>query len=49
MNEEIFGPILPIIDCDTLDQAIDFINEREKPLAAYCFTSNQKVIEWFHY
>jgi len=47
MQEEIFGPILPIIDCDTLDQALDFINEREKPLAAYCFTGNKKVSDRF--
>lgn len=44
MNEEIFGPILPIIDCETLDEAIEFINEREKPLAAYCFAANKKAI-----
>jgi len=43
MQEEIFGPILPIVDCDSLDQALDFINEREKPLAAYCFTRDENV------
>jgi len=38
MKEEIFGPILPILDCDSLDASIDFIRRREKPLAAYFFT-----------
>lgn len=38
MQEEIFGPILPIIDVDSLDRAIAFITARDKPLAAYLFT-----------
>lgn len=37
MQEEIFGPVLPIIEVDCIDEAIDFINEREKPLALYVF------------
>lgn len=37
MSDEIFGPILPIITIDSLDEAIDFINQREKPLALYAF------------
>lgn len=37
MQEEIFGPILPMIPFDKLDEAITFINEREKPLALYYF------------
>ncbi|MFP3183409.1 MAG: coniferyl aldehyde dehydrogenase [Paraburkholderia sp.] len=40
MREEIFGPILPVIAYDTLDDAIHFINERPKPLALYCFSNN---------
>ena len=47
MTEEIFGPIIPVIDVDGIDEAIDFINEREKPLALYAFTSNSKLIERF--
>lgn len=43
MGEEIFGPILPIIPYETLDQAIDFINDREKPLALYLFTKSKRV------
>lgn len=38
MQEEIFGPILPIIPFDTLNEAIHFVNQREKPLALYLFT-----------
>jgi len=38
MQEEIFGPILPIVDADSLAASIDFIRRREKPLAAYLFT-----------
>lgn len=38
MQEEIFGPILPLIEVSDLDAAIDFIRGRDKPLAAYLFT-----------
>lgn len=41
MKEEIFGPLLPIIAYDSLDKAIDFINQREKPLALYVFSSRE--------
>ena len=37
MQEEIFGPVLPMVSFDTTDQAIKFVNEREKPLALYYF------------
>jgi aldehyde dehydrogenase (NAD+) len=37
MQEEIFGPVLPILTYDTLDEAIDFVNRNEKPLALYYF------------
>ena len=37
MREEIFGPVLPMIEIESLDEAIGFINEREKPLALYLF------------
>ena len=40
MGEEIFGPILPIVTVDGLDAAIDFINDRDKPLALYVFTDS---------
>ena len=40
MKDEIFGPILPIITFDEIDEAIDFINSKDKPLAIYYFGSN---------
>ena len=45
MQSEIFGPILPIFDYDTLASAITFINERPKPLALYLFSQNQQQQE----
>ena len=41
MQEEIFGPILPVIVYDTIDEAISKINGRPKPLALYLFTSDK--------
>jgi len=40
-SEEIFGPVLPIVPYDTLDDAIAFVNGRDRPLALYCFTKNE--------
>ncbi|XP_027855173.1 fatty aldehyde dehydrogenase-like isoform X1 [Xiphophorus couchianus] len=45
MQEEIFGPLLPIVTVQSVDEAIHFINEREKPLALYVFSHNVKLIE----
>ncbi|XP_029030043.1 aldehyde dehydrogenase family 3 member A2b [Betta splendens] len=45
MQEEIFGPVLPILTVSGLDEAIQFINRREKPLALYVFTSDNKVVQ----
>nr|XP_061797186.1 LOW QUALITY PROTEIN: aldehyde dehydrogenase, dimeric NADP-preferring-like [Nerophis lumbriciformis] len=45
MQEEIFGPLLPIVTVSGLNDAINFINERDKPLALYIFSSDNKVIE----
>lgn len=41
MQEEIFGPILPILTFSTLDEAIHFVKGREKPLALYLFTRDR--------
>jgi aldehyde dehydrogenase (NAD+) len=43
MQEEIFGPILPIITYDNLDEAIEFIKEKPHPLALYLFTKSKSV------
>jgi aldehyde dehydrogenase (NAD+) len=45
MTDEIFGPILPIVTFQSLDEAIDFVNARPKPLAAYLFTKAKSVRE----
>ncbi|XP_023620625.1 fatty aldehyde dehydrogenase isoform X4 [Myotis lucifugus] len=44
MQEEIFGPILPIVPVKNADEAIKFINDREKPLAFYVFSHNNKLV-----
>lgn len=44
MHEEIFGPILPVILYDTLDEALAYINVRDRPLALYWF-GNDKAAE----
>ncbi len=43
MQEEIFGPILPIIEFSDLDWTINMVKDRPKPLALYVFTSSSKV------
>ncbi|NKX51290.1 aldehyde dehydrogenase family protein [Arthrobacter deserti] len=48
MREEIFGPILPVLEVEDLDAAMAFINGRPAPLAAYLFSErprNQRVFE----
>ena len=46
MTEEIFGPILPVIEFDNIENIIDFINRREKPLALYYFSESKKNINY---
>ena len=49
MQDEIFGPLLPIMTYENFDEAISFIKKRNKPLALYLFTQNKdsekKVLE----
>lgn len=45
MEEEIFGPILPILTYAEIDEAIDLIKSKPKPLALYIFSKNQQNIE----
>ncbi|XP_028824913.1 fatty aldehyde dehydrogenase-like [Denticeps clupeoides] len=47
MQEEIFGPLLPILTVGSVDKAIDFINQREKPLALYIYSHDSKLIKRF--
>ena len=44
MQSEIFGPILPIIAYDSLDEAIQFVQARPKPLALYIFGKSRRDI-----
>jgi aldehyde dehydrogenase (NAD+) len=43
MQEEIFGPILPVLQVDDLESAIQLIQKGDKPLAAYIFTKNSEA------
>jgi acyl-CoA reductase-like NAD-dependent aldehyde dehydrogenase len=43
MHEEIFGPILPVVEFDDLDEAIYLLNDRSPPLALYLFTQERSV------
>jgi acyl-CoA reductase-like NAD-dependent aldehyde dehydrogenase len=45
MQEEIFGPLLPIVSYDNLDQAIAFVNARPRPLALYYFDNDRSRIQ----
>lgn len=47
MQEEIFGPVLPIMTVASLDAAIARINAHDRPLAAYLFSDNQKSRDQF--
>ncbi|MEJ8734276.1 aldehyde dehydrogenase [Mediterraneibacter sp. ICN-202921] len=46
MQEELFGPILPVLSYKTLKEAVHFVQKRETPLALYIFTRNSKVADW---
>ena len=43
MKEEIFGPVLPVLTYETMDEAIEKINSMSHPLAIYIFTSKRKT------
>jgi coniferyl-aldehyde dehydrogenase len=45
MREEIFGPILPVKAYDELDEAIDYVNSGERPLALYAFAADEGVAD----
>ncbi|KAI7728858.1 hypothetical protein M8C21_026449 [Ambrosia artemisiifolia] len=47
MSEEIFGPLLPIVTVEKIEDGIEFIKSRPKPLAAYLFTNSKKLKEEF--
>lgn len=45
MQNEIFGPILPILPFKEMDEALKFVQQREKPLAFYVFTEDARTAE----
>ncbi len=45
MHEEIFGPLLPVVPYDTLDDAIAYINDRPRPLALYPFGDDSAAVQ----
>ena len=44
MQEEIFGPILPVLTFESTEEVIDTVNSREKPLALYIYAQDKAVI-----
>jgi aldehyde dehydrogenase (NAD+) len=46
MTEEIFGPILPVLDVPSLKSAVSFINKRPRPLALYMFSKKSKNVDY---
>lgn len=45
MQEEIFGPLLPVVSYQSLEQAIEYVNQGDRPLALYFCSHNNKNIE----
>jgi len=45
MREEIFGPLLPVIAYGSLEEAIDFVNARPRPLALYVFETRRDAVD----
>uniref|UniRef100_A0A8C2X1X6 Aldehyde dehydrogenase n=1 Tax=Cyclopterus lumpus TaxID=8103 RepID=A0A8C2X1X6_CYCLU len=43
MQQDIFGPVLPVLTVNNMEEAIAFINKQEKPLCVYAYSSNSKV------
>ncbi|WP_321942911.1 coniferyl aldehyde dehydrogenase [Paraburkholderia tropica] len=45
MQEEIFGPLLPIVPYDTLDEALRYVNARPRPLALYLYADDARTVD----
>jgi acyl-CoA reductase-like NAD-dependent aldehyde dehydrogenase len=45
MQDEVFGPILPVLEIDSVDAVIDWVNERPDPLGLYVFSEDESVVE----
>lgn len=44
LEEEIFGPVFPVITYQTVEEVIDYVNRKEKPLALYIYSKNNSFI-----
>ncbi len=44
MKEEIFGPVLPVLTYKNIDEVLDYVNAKDKPLALYIFSENNTFI-----
>ena len=45
MQDEVFGPILPVLEIDSVEAVIDWVNERPRPLGLYIFAEDETVVE----
>ena len=45
MQEEVFGPILPVLEIDSVEKVIDWVNDRPRPLGLYVFTEDEDIAE----
>ena len=45
MQDEVFGPILPVLEIDSVEAVIDWVNERPRPLGLYVFAEDEDVVE----
>lgn len=46
MQQEIFGPLLPVLTFDTLEETVEQIRRRPHPLALYLFSRNKRTVRW---
>jgi acyl-CoA reductase-like NAD-dependent aldehyde dehydrogenase len=45
MQEEVFGPILPVLEIDSVEKVIDWVNERPAPLGVYIFSEDESMVD----
>jgi aldehyde dehydrogenase (NAD+) len=45
MRDEVFGPVLPVLSCDSLDAALELVRARPDPLAVYVFSKDDEVVD----
>jgi aldehyde dehydrogenase (NAD+) len=45
MQDEVFGPILPVLEIDSIEAVIDWVNQRPRPLGLYVFADDEDVVE----